>query len=114
MFSGNDSLLQILTFVWHHKLFDLFLTKFLSLNLNLTSFFFYQVRFQRYSRVHENVTESGKMCFFCQEFKFNLTFLFYFNYKWIILRSCCYSYRMLSEILVLVLLDITDIWNFFQ
>jgi len=60
--------------------------------------------------VRENVTESGKNVYFGQEFKFKLTFLSYFTYKCIILRP----YKMLSEILVVIRLDITDIWSFFQ
>jgi len=46
MESNSNTALQIFTFVWHHKLFDLFLAKFESLNSNLTSFlFFYHVSF---------------------------------------------------------------------
>jgi len=48
--NGDCTRLQIFTLVWHHKPFDLFLTKFGSLNPNLTSVFSYQARFLR-SRV---------------------------------------------------------------
>jgi len=44
-------------------------------------------------------------CGFCQEFKFKLAFSSNINYKWAILRL----HNTLSEILVVIRLDITDI-----
>ena len=81
------------------------LTKSGSLNPNLTSVFSFQARFLRYGIECKKMWQKMGKCDFCQEFKFKLAFSSYINYKWTILRL----YNTLSEILVVIRLDITDI-----